>query len=96
MIKTIRPSILPDSKKLVIYPLVVCLAVAVLGIVIKNPVVIILPLIVLGVFPGLPIFFHLLMHIFVKFEMHPGRIVVKDYLGDNDCPDSEAARNGVC
>jgi hypothetical protein len=82
MSKTIRPSILPDNKKLVVYPLIVCLAIAGVGIIIKNPIVIILPLIVLGVFPGLPIFFHLLMHIFVKIELHPERIVVKDYLGN--------------
>ncbi len=82
MSKMIRPSILPDNKKLVIYPLIICLIIAGAGIVIKNPIVIILPLIVLAVFPGLPIFFHLLMHIFIKFEMEPERIIVKDYLGN--------------
>ena len=83
MDKTIRPSILPDNKKLVIYPLVVCLLVAGIGIIINNPIVIVLPLVVLAVFPGLPVFFHLLMHIFVKIELHPDKIVVKDYLGNN-------------
>lgn len=82
MSKTIRPSILPDNKKLVIYPLVVCLVIAGTGIIIKNPIVIVLPLIVLAVFPGLPVFFHLLMHLFVKIELHPNKIVVKDYLGN--------------
>ena len=82
MIKTIRPSILPDNKKLVIYPLMVCLVIAGVGIIIKNPIVIILPLIVLGVFPGLPVFFHLLMHAFVKFELHSERIIFRDYLGN--------------
>jgi hypothetical protein len=81
--KTLRPSILPDNKKLVIYPLVVCLVVVGIGIIIKNPIVIVLPLIVLAVFPGLPVFFHLLMHLFVKIELHPDKIVVKDYLGNN-------------
>ena len=83
MSKTIRPSILPDNKKLVIYPVVVCLVIAGIGIIIKNPIVIILPLIVLAVFPGLPVFFHLLIHLFVKIELHPEKIVVKDYLGNN-------------
>lgn len=83
MDKTIRPSILPDNKKLVIYPLVVCLLVAGVGIIINNPIVIVLPLVVLAVFPGLPVFFHLLMHIFVKIELHPDKIFVKDYLGNN-------------
>ncbi len=79
----IRPSILPDNKRLVIYPVVVCLLIAGIGIIIKNLIVIVLPLIVPAVFPGLPIFFHLLMHLFVKIELHPDKIVVKDYLGNN-------------
>jgi len=83
MIKTIRPSILPDNIKLVIYPAVVCLVMAGTGIITKNPIVIVLPLIVLAVFPGLPVFFHLLMHLFVKIELHPDKIIVKDYLGNN-------------
>jgi hypothetical protein len=83
MIKTLRPSVLPDNKKLVIYPLVVCLVIAGVGIIIGNLIVVVLPLIVLAVFPGLPIFFHLLMHIFVKIELHQNKIVVKDYLGNN-------------
>jgi len=83
MSKTIRPSVLPDNKKLVIYPLIACLVIAGIGIIIKNPIVIALPLIVLAVFPGLPVFFHLLMHIFVKIELHPDKIVVKDSLGNN-------------
>jgi len=83
MSNTIRPSILPDNKKLVIYPLVVCLVIAGIGIIINNPIVIALPMIVLAVFPGLPVFFHFLMHLFVKIELHPDKIVVKDYLGNN-------------
>jgi hypothetical protein len=96
MSRTIRPSILPDNKKLVVYPLVVCLVIAGVGIIIKNLVVIILPLIVLGVFPGLPIFFHLLMHIFVKFELHPERIVVKDYLGNKVVRGSSRQEMAYC
>jgi hypothetical protein len=83
MIKTIRPSVLPDNKKLVIYPLVVCLVIAGVGIIIGSLIVVVLPLIVLAVFPGLPIFFYLLIHIFVKIELYPQKIVVKDYLGNN-------------
>ena len=83
MAKTKRPSVLPDNKKLFIYPLAVCLTIASIGIIIKNPIVIVLPLIVLAVFPGLPVFFHLLIYLFVKIELHPDKIVVKDYLGNN-------------
>lgn len=83
MNKTIRPSILPDNKKLFIYPVVVCLVIAGIGIIIKNPIVIILPLIVLAVFPGISLFFHSLMHLSVIIELHPDKIMVKDYLGNN-------------
>jgi hypothetical protein len=82
MSETIRPSVLPDNKKLVIYPLIVCLITAGIGIIIGNLIVMVLPLIVLVVFPGLPVFFHLLMYIFVKIELHTHKIVVKDYLGN--------------
>lgn len=83
MIKTIRPAVLPDNKKLVIYPLAVCLVITGVGIIIGNLIVVILPLIVLAVFPGLPVFFHLLMHLFVKIKLHPDKIIVRDYLGNN-------------
>jgi len=86
MSETICPSILPDNKKLVIYPLIVCLVIAGVGIIIKNLIVTVLPLIALAGFPGLPIFFHLLMHIFVKIELYPHKIVVKDYLDNNIVP----------
>ena len=61
----------------------VCLVIAGIGIIIWNLIVIVLPLIILVVFPCLPIFFHLLMHIFVEIELYPHKIVVKDHLGNN-------------
>jgi len=83
MSKSLRPSILPDNTKLVIYPLVVCLLIVSIRTIIKNLIVIALPLIVLAVFPGIPLFFHFLMHLFVKIEVHPDKIIVKNYLGNN-------------
>ena len=82
MNQAIRPSILPDNKKLVAYPLIVCLIISAIGIAAKNLVIVILPLIVLAVFPGLPVFFHLLFYLFVKIELYPHKIVVKDYTGN--------------
>jgi len=82
MNQTMRPSILPENKKLVAYPLIVCLIISAIGIAVKNPVVIILPLIVLAVFPGLPVFFHLLFYLFIKVELYPHKIVVRDYTGN--------------
>ena len=82
MNQTMRPSILPDNKKLVAYPLVVCLIISAIGIAEKNLVVVILPLIILAVFPGLPVFFHLLFYLFVKIELYPHKIIVRDYTGN--------------
>lgn len=82
MNQTIRPSILPDNKKLVAYPLVVGLIISAIGIAVKNLVVVILPLIILAIFPGLPVFFHLLFYLFAKIELYLHKIVVRDYTGN--------------
>lgn len=42
--RTLRPSVLPDNRKLVLYPLVIGLSVAATGVILGNPVVIVLPL----------------------------------------------------
>jgi hypothetical protein len=44
------------------YPLAILSATAIVGIIIDNLIVVVLPLIVLVLFPGLPLFFHLVMH----------------------------------
>jgi hypothetical protein len=82
MIQTLRPSVLPDSKKLLYYPLGIGLTLSAIGLVLANPILIALPLIVLAVFPGLPVFFHLLFHLLVKIEIHPQKIIVTDLAGN--------------
>lgn len=79
--ETMRPAVLPDNRKLLYSALAVGLLVSVVGLAIKNYVVAVLPLIVLAVFPGLPIFFHLLYHLLVKIELGADRIMVTDYAG---------------
>lgn len=80
--RTLRPAILPDNKNLVVWPLLVGLGVAGTGFVVGNPVLIALPLIILAVFPGLPILFHLVYYLFVQFQIFPDRLVVIDRASD--------------
>ena len=65
-IETLRPAILPDERKLFFYPLIIAAAVSIAGIILSNIIMIVLPLIILAVFPGLPVLFHLIYHLFVK------------------------------
>lgn len=80
--RTLRPAILPDNTKLVVVPVVLGLGVAATGVVLGNPVMIALPLIILAVFPGLPILFHAVYHFFVKFEILGDRLAVIDHVSD--------------
>ncbi len=80
--RILRPAILPDNKNLVVFPLLVGLGVAGTGVLLGNPVVIALPLIILAVFPGLPILFHSVYYFFVQFQIFPDRLVVIDRVSD--------------
>lgn len=80
--RTLRPAILPDNKNLVLFPVLIGLGVASTGVALANPVVIALPLIILAVFPGLPVLFHLVYHVSVQFQVFPDRIVVIDRASD--------------
>jgi hypothetical protein len=82
MIQTFRPAVLPDNKKLVYYPVIAVLIVSTIGLALSNPVMIVLPLIILAVFPGLPLFFHALFHLLVKIEVYPEKIIVTDLAGN--------------
>jgi hypothetical protein len=81
-VRRLRPPILPDNSKLVVYPLGAGLAVVGTGVVIGNPVVIALPLIILAVFPGLPVLFHSIYHFFVEYQVFPDRLAVRDRVSD--------------
>lgn len=80
--RTLRPAILSDNKKFVTYPLVLGLAVAGLGVVLGNPIMTALPVMLLAVFPGMPILFHAIFHFFVKFQVLADRLVVIDRVSD--------------
>ena len=80
--RTLRPSVLPDNRKLILYPLVVGLSVAATGVILGNPVVIVLPVTILAVFPGLPLLFHAVYHFFVEYQILADRLVVIDRVSD--------------
>ncbi len=80
--RPLRPSVLPDDRKLVLYPLVVGLSVAATGVILGNPVVIVLLLTILAVFPGLPLLFHAVYHFFVEYQVLVDRLVVIDRVSD--------------
>ncbi|MFQ5959915.1 MAG: hypothetical protein ACE5MG_00860, partial [Candidatus Methylomirabilales bacterium] len=52
------------------------------GVIIGNPVVIVLPLTILAVFPGLPVLFHSVYHFFVEYQILADRLVVIDRVSD--------------
>lgn len=81
-IQILRPAILPDNRKLFFYPIIVGTAVSIAGVFLSNIIIIVLPLIILTVFPGLPIFFHLIFHLFVKIELLSDKLVIIDYVGN--------------
>jgi len=80
--QTLKPSILPDNRKFVLYPLFAGLIVTGIGLLIGHVIMIVLPLIILAVFPGLPILFHLIFHLFVRIHIDVDRLVVRDYVGN--------------
>ncbi|MEE8229458.1 MAG: hypothetical protein V3R69_06255 [candidate division NC10 bacterium] len=81
-VRTLRPAIPLDKKKLVVYPLVVGPGAAATGLGLANPVMIALPLIILAVFPGPPVLLHAVYHLFVKFQIFGDRLAVIDHVSD--------------
>ncbi len=82
MILRLRPAILPDDTRLFFYPVIIGLVISAVGLFLGNIIVVILPLIVLAVFPGLPVLFHLIYHLLVYIDVWRDRIVVTDYVKD--------------
>ena len=83
MTAAFRPAVLPDDKRLFSYPIIIGLAVCAVGVFLVNVIMIVLPLIILAVFPGLPVLFHLVYHIFVKIEILSDKIIVTDHVSDS-------------
>ncbi|MHC4174332.1 MAG: hypothetical protein ACYTBX_04350 [Planctomycetota bacterium] len=80
--ETLRPAVLPDDKRVFSYPVFIGLTISVVGLFLDNYIMVVLPLIVLAVFPGLPVLFHLIYYLFVKVEILPDRLIITDYVSD--------------
>ena len=77
-----RPAPLPDNRKMVWYPPAVCGAVSAVGFLMGNLPLGVVPLIVLAVFPGIPIAIHSVFFLSVKITLNGDRLVVIDWAGD--------------
>jgi hypothetical protein len=82
MNQTLRPSILPDNRKMFAIPVVAAVTFSAICWASGVYAAALVPLVIIVVFPGLPIFFHLIFFLAVKFEISPDRLVVVDYAGD--------------
>jgi hypothetical protein len=80
--ETLRPAVLPDDRRIFSYPVVIGLAISMVGFFLDNNIMLVLPLIVLAVFPGLPVLFHLIYYLFVKIEISQDRLVITDRVSD--------------
>lgn len=77
-----RPALLPDNRRLVWYPLAVCGALAAVGYFLNNLPLVIIPLLVMAVFPGMPIAIHGVFFLSVKIALDGDTLVVVDWAGD--------------
>lgn len=77
-----RPAVLPDNKRLVVYPLVVCGALALVGYAIHSLPLIVCPLLAVLVFPGMPIAIHSLFFLSVRIAISRDELRVADFAGD--------------
>jgi len=80
--RVFRPALLPDNKHLVWYPLVICGALVVAGCIMSNVALVVIPLLVVGVFPGIPIAIHSVYFFSVKITLEGDMLTVVDWAGD--------------
>lgn len=81
-IQLFRPALLPDERRWVWYPFMVCGMLAGTGYVVDNLPLTVVPLFVAALFPGLPIVFHSLYFFTVKITLSGDMLTVTDYAGD--------------
>jgi hypothetical protein len=77
-----RPALLPDDRRLVWYPLGVCGVAAVVGYCVGNVPLAVIPLLVLAVFPGIPVAIHGVFFLSVRIMLDGDTLVVIDWAGD--------------
>lgn len=77
-----RPAMLPDNRRLVWYPLAICGVLAGVGYFLDNLPLVIVPLLVVAVFPGIPVGIHGVYSLSVKITFHGDTLAVVDWAGD--------------
>ena len=77
-----RPALLPDNRHLVWYPLTICGFLVALGYFLDNLPLVIIPLLVVAVFPGIPIAIHSAYLLSVKITLCEDTLIVVDWAGD--------------
>jgi hypothetical protein len=77
-----RPAVLPDNRRLVWYPLAICGLLSVVGRFTHILPLIVCPLLVVAIFPGLPIAFHAVFFLSVRITLQGHTFSVTDYAGD--------------
>jgi hypothetical protein len=82
VMQVFRPALLPDNRRLVWCPLAVCGALSAVGYLLSNLPLTIIPVLVVGVFPGIPIAIHAVFFLSVKITLHGDTLIVVDWAGD--------------
>ncbi len=77
-----RPAIFPDKKSPLWYPFMICGGLAITGVFLSNLYLVAIPLIVMMVFPGIPIAVHTVYFLSVKITINGDRLTVVDWAGD--------------
>ena len=77
-----RPALLPDNRRLVWYPLAICGILVALGYFLGNLLIVIIPLLVVAVFPGIPIAIHSVYFLSVKMTLDEDKLTIVDWAGD--------------
>ena len=77
-----RPAVLPDNRRLVWYPLIICGFLSGVGYFAHILPLAICPLLVLAIFPGIPIAIHSVYFLSVRITLHEDTLSVTDYAGD--------------
>jgi hypothetical protein len=79
---TYRPAILPDTRRMIWYPLVVCGILSAAGLITRILPLAICPLCVMAIFPGIPVAIHTIYFLSVTITLRGNRLCVADYAGD--------------
>ncbi len=81
-VQVFRPALFPDDRRLLWYPLAICGVLAALGYFLDSLPLIIMPLLVVAVFPGMPIGIHSVYFLSVKITLHGDTLIIVDWAGD--------------